>query len=272
MKKKILFFLCLIFSLQFINADSIDLSVGGAFTGYFIPTINYFSYESTLPRIAYKSESVNLLFGMALTVPVTFTYYFNNDWGVGAAVEMGYSLQGGPHVWLKNPPVDYVPTDYSYLFNAFYGVFDFAAKTPRFKYDIRLLMEFGLTIRAGGLVGFYRGNRSLFTEGLATSDFRALGYVGPNFFIGIQKEVVKSLILQPGFRFSAEFAGYNYAYIGGYAYNELYVQINFGLELRIMWNKNFPLSSGGGSTTNSTTKTKTKTKTNTTNKNNDDYK
>jgi hypothetical protein len=246
-KKNVIILLFFIISMQFINADSIDISVGGGFTGYFIPTVNPYNFETTYvnPTTVVTASYLNLLFGFAISAPVDFTYYFNNDWGVGANVELGYSLQGGPQVYLKDAPSGYVPSDYSVLYNAFLGIFNFTAKSPKLKYDFRIVMEVGLMLRPGGLVGFYRGSRSLYLLGYGTSDIRALCYAGPDFFIGFQKQLAKSLIIMPGFRFSAEFTGY-YVEFPYSTYREFYAQINFGLEFRILWNKNIQLSSSGG--------------------------
>jgi hypothetical protein len=271
----------LFFSFQIAGASSIDVSVGGAFTFYAIPTINYYSYEYVTPVLRTSSEDMNLLFGLALSVPVSVTYNFNNGWGIGGSMELGYSFQAGPHVYSRYAPPDYAPTDYAYMYNAFYGLFDFRVRSPYAGYGIRAVMEFGVVIRPGALIGFYRADMVRFAEGPGSNGFRALCYAGPNFFIGFQKEVARSLILEPGFRFSGEFAGYQNHNDVRYYQNEFYVQANFAIELKIMWNKNIPLYSPGDNATKSThtnnsnkvkkrPKKQTKPKTNT--NEDDDYK
>ena len=243
--------------LNFIHPASIDFSIGGAFTGYLIPTINYNSYDYVTPTTRTYAENINLFFGMALTMPVSINYNFNNGWGIGGSFESGYSFHIGPHIYSRYAPSDFVPTDYVYMLNAFYGIFDFLLKSPRNKYGFRAVAEFGLVIRPGILSGFYRTGRLYFAEGPGSSDFRFLFYAGPNIFIGFQKAVSSSVILVPGFRFSGEFAAFRNNKDPRYYQNEFYVLANFGFELKIMWNKTIVLASPSTGTTKSTKPKKT---------------
>jgi hypothetical protein len=262
MKK--LFLLIIVFfvmSMHLAQSESVDISVGGAFTGYLIPTVSFYNYETTIanPARVSANDYVDLMFGFAVTAPVVATYYFNNGWGVGGSVELGYSFQAGPQVYMGNPPANYVPSDTAHFFHAFYGLFNFAVKTPKLKYDFRIVMELGLLLRGGGMLGWNRNYLYTSPLGSGTTSVRALCYAGPDFFIGFQKEVTPSLVIMPGFRFSSEFSGYYDTYPNT-IYREFYVQVNFGLECRIMWNKNIPITSGGGGGTKSNTTKKSKTK------------
>jgi hypothetical protein len=128
------------------------------------------------------------------------------------------------------------------MYSAFYGIFDMTVKSPRNRDGLRAVMEFGLVIRPGALIGFYRAGRLRFNEGPGSDDFRFLFYAGPNFFIGFQKEIARSVIISPGIRFSGEFSLHQYDY-ARYVQNEFYVQANIALEVKIMWNKYISLAS-----------------------------
>lgn len=283
MKKQNVLVLILIFvSIQFMNADNIDFSVGGGITAYIIPTFNYSNIETTIlqepPLVPVRTtevttaENLNLLFGFTATVPIVVTYHFNNGWGVGGTVELGYSFQGGPHVYLRNAPSDYVPTDTAYMFHAFYGVFNFTAKTPVLKYDFRIMMEIGLILRGGGLLRWDRNSHIRFPLGSGETDVRALCYVGPDIFVGFQKNLTSSLIIMPGIRMSTEFAYFDN---NSYQYRltkEFYLQANIGLEFRLMWNKIIPVSSSSSGTKKSNTTNKNKSKSNNNNDDKEDFK
>jgi hypothetical protein len=270
MKRNILILLSLGFLLRFADASSVEISVGGAFTGY-IPTINYYSYEYITPVVRTYTENLNLLFGLAVSIPVSVNYNFNSGWGIGGCFETGFSFQAGPQLYSRYAPSDYVPTDFVYIYNAFYGIFDMMVKSPRNRYGMRAVMEFGLVIRPGALIGFNRTGRLRFYEGPGSDDFRFLFYAGPNFFIGFQKEVARSVIITPGIRFSGEFSVHQYDY-NRYAQNEFYVQANIALEVKILWNKFIALPAPGNDTKTYKPKTRTTPKKKTKPKVEEEYK
>jgi hypothetical protein len=250
--------LCIFFLIIFIKsvfADSIDVSAGGAVTGY-LPILNYCNSDLTRtlePPIVtvrrvdiMKTDSLNLLFGFAVSAPVIFTYYFNNGWGVGAEAELGYSFQAGIQVYMNNAPENYVPTDTSFFYHAFLGTFNFIVNTPKLKNDFRVTMEFGLALRAGGLTGFVKSEKYRFLYGTGYVEARPLCYLGPDLFIGFQKDLARSLIIMPGLRMSSEFAYFYDDTNHNLISRDFYLQINLGLEFRLLWNKSFVLPSKGG--------------------------
>ncbi|MCX8163724.1 MAG: hypothetical protein N3D10_04205 [Candidatus Micrarchaeota archaeon] len=262
-----LIFLCLSF---FIYSDSIDISVGGAFTGYFIPSVNYRSIDVTTKsetplgtqKKSSKIDSVNLFFGFAITVPVTFLYNLPSGWGFGAAMELGYSFLGGPEVYISEKPDDYVIGDYTYFYNSFLGIFNFLARTPDLGNGFKLLLEGGLIVRPGALIGIYQNNEIIkFPIKGGDTPFRGLGYVGPNLFVGFYKELVKSLVIMPGFRPTFEFGYYpliDKSSTMSITQNEFYFLATFGLEFRMLWNLNIPLKSKKRSSTQQPSQQQTK--------------
>jgi len=267
MKKRFIFILiAVVFTLQFSEADSLDVFVGGGLTGYFIPTLNYEGIESTvtIPRTLLTPErtitstynSSNLLFGFAVSVPVGVIYNFYNGWGLGGLIELGYSFQGGPKVYHSDPPEfntdgdDYVITNQRYIYNAFLGVINIVGRTPELGYGFRINMELGVILRPGALIGFDLTNRLDYPiSSSADLPYRFLCYVGPNFLIGFQKELTKHLVIMPGLRLSAEFASYQITETN-YVLKETYINGNFGIECRLLFDYNIALSGGksnGGS-------------------------
>lgn len=257
MTKKIFLLLALLLvATSALFSNSIDVGVGGAFTGYFIPTVNYRSTDTTIEIVNFlttekqttKTETVNLLFGFGITVPAFFLYNLSNNWGVGATIQLGYSFLGGPEVYCvvdKEQPKNYTPTDYAYFYNSFLGIFNFLARTPDLGKGFSLLLEGGLIVRGGGLTGRYQNKEEVkFPIGSSTQPYRALGFVGPNLFVGFNKEIYKSLLIMPGLRISTEFA-YFPTSASGFVQKEFYFLLNFGLEFKLLWDYHIALGKKG---------------------------
>lgn len=254
----------------FLFSESLDISVGGAFTGYFLPSVNYRSIDvftkietpTGTQKDTSKVESVNLLFGFAITVPATVLYNLKSGWGIGGAIQLGYSFLGGPEVYISEKPDDYVVGDYAYFYNSFLGIFNFLARTPDLGNGFKLLLEGGLIVRPGALIGRYRTDEVIkFPVRGGDSPFRGLGYVGPNLFIGFYKELVKSLVIMPGFRPSFEFGYYQMYDKEGSAQitqREFYFLANFALEFKMLWNLNIPFKTKGKAATPSKSQQPTK--------------
>lgn len=227
---KIFILLIFVFSSALLSGQSLEISAGGGLTGYFIPTINFVSSTISSDARVYRSDSVNLLFGLAVSAPVSVVYYLKNNVGIGGLAELGYSFLGGPHVYLSDAVPGYVPTQYWHTLHSFVGIFNLVIKSPPIN-TFRFLAEFGLIIRPGVVFNYHYYNNILFDHG-----YRFLFYAGPNLFLGFHKTIMQNLIITPGLRISTEFAGFQLNYPHSY-HRTFYMLANFGLEFRILYRK-----------------------------------
>ena len=222
-------------------SNDIEFTVGGGLTLYVIPTVNPIRTETTITILNQKvkatADTVNLLFGFAMTVPVTFAYILDSGWGIGASSEVGFSFLAGPQVFLKSPPSNYRPTDFTSVYNAFLLTMNFLLKSPRIE-GFSIVMEAGLILRPGAVSSYDRGSRLKYIRSSSNISYRALCYAGPNFFVGFEKKVGDHISISPGFRLSPEFTHYS-TYSTYPGSTESYALINFGFEFRISWFKVF---------------------------------